>query len=442
MPKKYDVVIVGAGPAGLMAAKVAGESGLKVALLERQKDISHVRRTDGGVVALNEYTFGQVTKFNRKTQTLVFPVSGFSIKYDGPWNDNLYGFYFYSPGGKRFRVGDWAELKKDPEKNSRGVALSKGLLLKGILKEVKGQGVDYFPDTNVVGISTVRDGASVESKRGTFKGRFVVAADGINSRIVRLLGLNKKRKFMGTMRDLAWTMTDVKPPDIEGLTFAFTMFGMFSIMPICREGHAHVGFLTNDTTIKLEPLLERFTRHDPVFSPWFKRAKRVKGTESCVVNIWEPIAKPYYNNVILVGDACWSQEFSNMAALTAGYKLGHALTKAFIDEQFDEGGIAQYMEWYDTYCYKRHGSEELGGSGSITDYLTAEELDYLAALPPKPAPHTMSFYKVFKTIFQTYGRLVPQIKQERPEIMEKFKKMGQDAKMAAAKKKKAGFPNK
>ena len=35
--KRYDLVVVGAGPAGLMAAKVAAEHGLKVALVERKK---------------------------------------------------------------------------------------------------------------------------------------------------------------------------------------------------------------------------------------------------------------------------------------------------------------------------------------------------------------------------------------------------------------------
>jgi len=78
MTRKYDVVIVGAGPAGLMAAKTAVESGLRIALIERKKDISWVRRTDAGIIALNEYIYGQIVTFNRTTQQLVFPVAGIS----------------------------------------------------------------------------------------------------------------------------------------------------------------------------------------------------------------------------------------------------------------------------------------------------------------------------------------------------------------------------
>ena len=44
MTTKYHLVIVGAGPAGLMAAKTAGENGLKVALIERKSVITDINR--------------------------------------------------------------------------------------------------------------------------------------------------------------------------------------------------------------------------------------------------------------------------------------------------------------------------------------------------------------------------------------------------------------
>src|SRR2546429_4712395 len=45
---RYDVVIVGGGPAGLPAARVLGEAGASVLVIEKDRHIAELVRTSGG----------------------------------------------------------------------------------------------------------------------------------------------------------------------------------------------------------------------------------------------------------------------------------------------------------------------------------------------------------------------------------------------------------
>ncbi len=229
---KYDLVIVGAGPAGLMAAQTAGEKGLKVALIERKKDIPKIHRSCGGVLNVNESTFGEVVTFDDDRGEIKFTNAGVTFCYDGPHQD-IYGFHIYSPGGKRLEFGNFAELRKDPPKNRLGLAIRKEQFLRGMLEKSEKHGVSVFPNTNVTSVRKEAFGAVVECEDGrSFEGTFVIAADGINSRMARVLELNKKREFYGTTRTISVEIEGTACPDPEGFNFMITPRCIGSMMPV------------------------------------------------------------------------------------------------------------------------------------------------------------------------------------------------------------------
>ncbi|MBW2183089.1 MAG: NAD(P)/FAD-dependent oxidoreductase, partial [Deltaproteobacteria bacterium] len=59
---KYDLIVIGAGPAGLMAARTAARDGLKVLLLEQRKKIYQVRRFCSQLIRVGDSGFSSDKK--------------------------------------------------------------------------------------------------------------------------------------------------------------------------------------------------------------------------------------------------------------------------------------------------------------------------------------------------------------------------------------------
>ena len=105
LAKRYDVIVVGAGPAGFLAARAAGENGFEVALLERKTDLTVMVR--GCAQTLDsplEYLHLDLYRCNVRDKRLCFPAHGFSVKYDGPYR-TVYSSQSYSPSGNKMQSG-------------------------------------------------------------------------------------------------------------------------------------------------------------------------------------------------------------------------------------------------------------------------------------------------------------------------------------------------
>ncbi len=417
MKKVYDLVIVGAGPGGAMAAKVAGENGLKACLIERKTEIRKIRRICTMIINIDEENFSEYITYRNKR--FIFPHNGFTINYDGPTR-KIYGFHIVTPDGSRFRMGDVPERNKDKARVV-GVMIDKGHLVQTLVDEARAYGVEVFADTNINNVSKEADCVVVTDNRGNeYRGTFVIAADGVNSRIARKLGFNKERLFLGTYKDYARVYEGANVPEEDTLMFCMGWNCSISLAPEIVPGHFHVAAASYNVYQDLDAEIDRFLASEP-YAGWFKNAREIGHRASCVSNIASPLQVPFKDNVLLVGDSGWMQETSITGAILPGWSAANAVTEALIRGMINQEGVANYLTWWDKYLYQPHGKRlASSGGGEIKDFLSQDDINYLAKLVPETQPGTMNFFLIMKTIGRAFSAVLPQISDERPDIMQRM----------------------
>jgi len=426
MAKVYDLIVVGAGPAGLMAAKTAGENGLKVALLERKSHITGINRAcTMMVLVLNEYIFGERVTFNTRDGRLCFPVNGFSVRYDGP-HKNLYGWQFYSPGGKCIPFGNYQERETRGDEGRVSVVHDKSSLLRCLLEDCEKYGVEIFPGTNVVDIRKESDKVSLKSTEGkSFWGRFVIAADGTNSLVAKRLGFNDQRTFYATLIGCGW---DTLGSEMEEPMSLKTWIGdekptsfIFSIPRAYSDEFAVIGGGFN-TNVDYELQIDRFISQGK-FSSWFKKIEKVRRVGFCE-NVYSPIREPYRDNTLLVGDAAWCQEIEITGAILCGWKAAHAVTVALADNKINREGIESYIEWWKRSVVDRHDFTDYLRPFTMPVVLSNEEIDFLFGSVKGPLKSTLHAFSGGEILTAEIQKLIPMIQQKRPRLLEKIVQFG------------------
>ncbi len=433
MTEKHDLIVIGAGPAGLMAAKVAAENGLSVVLLERKKTITAIERSCATMFAIeDDYLFGARMFFNSEQGRFIFPVNGFNVKYGGPYK-NFYGQMLYAPDAKAFvEIGNYEENVSKGDKGRLSVVYDKETLLKGMLKEAEEMGAEIVPGMNVSGIKKNQESLLITtSSDDPFEGTFVIAADGLNSRIADILGLNKKRIFYGTVKTISYEVIGVSMP--APFTYKMTnifekQYGLpltYGIVPKATGDDTFWFFIGGpaDERINYEEELQSFMDKSP-FAPWFKKAQ-LGERQSAVLNFWSPIEDPFCDNVLIIGDAAWSIEAEITGSIMCGWKAAHAITIALIDNKLNREGVENYLTWWKE-SFLQYDYEGYLRALAMLYVLNEEDVSYVYTLLDKPLPSTLNPHKLQGLMNAAIFDKLPTIQAERPEIIEKFQKIATD----------------
>ena len=416
MNKRYDLIIVGAGPAGLMAAKTAAERGITVALIEKRNDISKWRRADCMMFYGLEGGFlGE--DINVQLGRVSFTKNGFDVGYRG----GLYPLYHWrvlSPGGHRI---DFSSEKPI------AAVFDKGILLKGLLEEANGLGVAILTGTLGVKAENTENGAKVlvkdRRKNYWLEARKVIAADGINSRITESIGLNSDRLLMGRFKVVQYIMEGIENPYPN----SWVQFYGQSLSPF-----APLHFLQTVSGERLQKLgairpepgnpegdLKQFITRGP-YASWFSRAKIVYKM-GITVKAFMPLERPVKDNVLAIGDTAAFAEVENQGALMCGYHAANAMVK----ELEGSNGIEDYIKWWQqSFEFLNPEIHRISQGYAINPYYEDEEIDYLFGLVASEVLEgSINQYKVPRLLWDAIFQHKERIQRERPELRRKIEEI-------------------
>jgi len=424
MQNRYDVVVVGAGPAGLMAAKTAAENGLQVALLERKESVTAILRSCQTMVAIeDERYFGERMYLDDRQRRLVFPVNNFSVPYDGPFK-NFYAWHIYTPDGTHcLRLGDYEKNRQGGSRTRLSAFYSKQALLEGLYRDCVASGVRIFPGMNVVDHQRCAEANCILTAEGrVFQGTFTIAADGINSRLMKIMGLNKQRSFFGTLQGFGYYMSGVEPPYPEAANFpqifhpqtGYPIMLWVGLSPYQEDEYWVYAGGPAHPAIDYQQVLDQAMQASP-FAPWFRSAT-INRRHGHVANIWSPAPTPFKDNVLFVGDAAWTVEAECTGSMMSGRRAANAITEAFRERRLNRDGVRTYIDWW---------QQSFPGFMDYKEFLTLlsgaligeDSVNYLYKLVTDVLPCSLNPYNLLNNVNSRIMNSMPRIQQERPDII-------------------------
>ncbi len=393
MDIEYDVVVVGAGPGGSVAAKYAAKSGCSTLLVEKRQEIGTPVRCGEGIAKRWLDDVG--------------------IEPSSRWIANeVDGARIISPNGTVLTVDE------SMAGNECGYVIHRDVFDLSLAQQAAAAGAEVMVKTSATGI--LREDGRISGIRAksmgrefTIRSKVVIGCDGFESQIGRWAGLN----------------TNLKPKDVDSC-YEYTLVGVdidrrytdFFIGNIAPGGYiwmfpkgedtANVGIGVQTSKIKgpgeAKMYLDRFIEKHPEFSKG-KPIMEIAGG----VSISAPLEKTALPGFMLVGDAARMIDpvtgggiyNACVAGRIAGEVAGRAVELGDYSQQMMDAYEKGWREKMEDHLYRNYLMKEK------ISKLDDQTFDRLVEAMTKVDMKRMTTLDILRAIRQKYPDLVKEFEE-------------------------------
>lgn len=317
MLNRYDVVVIGAGPAGVSAAKAAAKTGAKTLLLEKAPTI------------MANKPCGQACSQETLQTAEVKPEPSIVL-------NRAYAIV-YAPNLKYVKI------------DRIGFLIDKSKLIQAIAAQAAEYGAEIHVREEVLDVKVEEEYVKVKTNRGEYSASAVVGADGYNSTTARSLGINERPEPIPTVQYIMVNCS-IRYPDAVRFFLGNNVApkGYAWIFPY-SEKMAEVGIGVRGATAK--EYLDMFVKR---FNDELGKAQIID-YRGAPVPVGGLISEPVRDRVILIGDAAGTVipltgagiHSSIAAGLAAGKVLGEASQEGDTSKERLSEFYKLYEPWID-----------------------------------------------------------------------------------------------
>lgn len=335
MATKTDIAVIGASPAGLMAARYAVLGGAKVTLFEQKEEIGKDPHPANSVYK------GMMTITGEKVD------SSYVVH-------TLKGMKLISPDGHKIKV------------KTEGYALDKGAFDRFYEKKALSEGVEIKTGTEVVNLRHKESGVVLKTASGNsetterVKAKVVIIADGILSKNAQAAGLHT----MKHPEDIAWgTELTIRAPGIGESDFAEYFVGSHApgwkstYLPRGADEAAigvYVRHYGQDVSSFLDSWIARFKDLKNIADDEFEIIER-KSSGDPIVTIPD---QTYTDNIMVAGGAAGQSGIGY--AMHAGQIAGKVGAMAIAKGDYSARMLSKYRSNWRSSLYTEHVFGRIG----------------------------------------------------------------------------------